>query len=124
MNWRFAFGFIPVPVFYVAWGWLIGGFTPCVCIFMLPIYRTDEGLHRHELLHAEQAWKMLLLPYALLYLLWPAFRLKMEIAGYREQFKWPSANGGPPLTPAEAARFLATDYRLGITEDEARALLG
>lgn len=114
-----AFGWIPVPVFYVNWSWLIGGFTPCVCIFMLERYRTDVGLHQHELLHAEQAYKMLLVFYALAYILSRRFRLDVEIAGYKRQMQYPSSNNGPAITIDQAAQYLSQDYHLDITVDDA-----
>ena len=118
MKWLFAFGWIPVPVFYVS-KLFAGGFSPLVCIFIQSKYRTDEGLHIHELNHIEQAYKMFLLPFGFMYLVSKDFRLKVEIDSYKKQI----AFYGPGQSIEFAVRILATDYGLGKTEKEIRELL-
>lgn len=123
MKLLFAFGIIPVPVFYVNWSWMIGDVSPLVCIFILKKYRENVGLHRHALMHIEHAYCFGLLPFALLYLLCRSFRLKEEVAGYQMQMKYPGADGLNPLTIEEAAKYLSENYRLRITTEEAMLLL-
>jgi len=119
MKLLFAFGWLPVPVFYVK-HLFAGGFTPLVMIFIKDKYRTDEGLHRHELYHVEQAYKLLLVPFALLYLFSVKFRFKVELAAYRVQMLYLSSNGGPSLSREQAVSFLYRDYGLHMTEADIR----
>ncbi|MDP1907312.1 MAG: hypothetical protein Q8K85_03350 [Hyphomicrobium sp.] len=118
MRWVRAFGWLPVPVFYVR-GLFAGGFAPLVLILIDEKYRADEGLHQHELEHIEQAYRLLLLPHALLYVLFRRYRLRSEVAAYRRQI----AAYGAGASIEFAVRHLVEGYRLGITAEEARALL-
>ena len=115
MKTLFAFGFIPVPVFYVS-RWFANGFSPLVCIVIEKVFANDDALHRHELLHIEQAYKTGLLPHALLYLLSARYRQWAEVAAYKVSIQY-------GLKPELAARFLSTNYRLNISQSEALALL-
>lgn len=123
MSWLFAFGWLPVPVIYVGWlPFKAEGFTPLVLVLIVHARRGDRGLHQHELEHAEQAWRGLLLVHALLYLLWPRYRLRAELAAYRRQIRYLRA-AGSAVNVGFFARRLVTHYRLRITEDQARELL-
>jgi hypothetical protein len=127
MKLLYAFGFIPVPAFFANWSWLIGGFTwpmpPWPLIILLEKYRTDEGLHHHEIYHVERALKMGLLPWAFLWLVSESFRMREEVAGYRVQFKYPSSNGGPPISVDKAVDLLLRNYHLSYKPDELRMML-
>ena len=118
MTWRKGFGWIPVPVIYVS-DLFTGGFAPLVLIMIDEKYRSDEGLHVHELEHIEQAYRLLLLPHALLYFLSRRYRLWSEVAAYRRQIAFYGASASIEF----AVRHLVERYRLGITEDEARVRL-
>lgn len=115
MKLLFAFGFIPVPVFYVS-RLFADGFSPLVCIFIKNVCRGDEGLHQHELEHIRQAYKTLLLPHALLYLLWGPYRQWAEVEAYKVSIAY-------GMSVDLAARYLSTNYRLGVSLAEARELL-
>jgi len=120
VRWLFAFGWIPVPVFYVRWlPFGAGGVSWIVAIFILEKYRADEGLHQHELTHARQAWRLLLVGHALLYLFYAPYRQWAEVEAYRVQI----AVYGPGRSIDFAVKALATKYQLGISEDGASALL-
>lgn len=84
-------------------------------ILIRPEFRGDDGLHAHEEVHWQQIICTLGLFYPL-YLLSKKYRLKVEVAAYREQLTY----GGDAEYFAE---LLATRYRLGITKDEARHAL-
>ena len=80
-------------------------------IFIRPRSRGDEGLLAHEQVHVRQ-WKrnpFMFVPY----LLSKKARLKYEAEAYAEQAKH------HPDRMAAFARALATQYRLGISEDDA-----
>jgi hypothetical protein len=125
MKLVFAFGWWPVPVFYLPrlWG-TVGGFAPLLCILLLEKYRDtsqvdNRAILEHELEHIEQTLKGLLIVHALLYLLVPRYRLWAEVRAYRRQIAC-----YPAGTPVDfAARALATKYRLKISEEGARSLL-
>jgi hypothetical protein len=114
-----AFGWLPIPVFYVE---DLGGFAGKgfgFWILVLEQYRTDRGLHEHELEHCEQALLTLLVGHKLLYWLSRRYRLLAEVQAYRRQI----AAYGAGASIEFAVQFLATRYDLQITEAEARRLL-
>ena len=115
MKLLFAFGWIPVPVFYVK-RLFADGFSPLVFVLIKEKSRSDEALHQHELEHIKQAYRLALLPYAILYLLSKRYRLWAEVKAYRVQIK-------AGLRLDSAAWYLSKNYRLGITQDEAKAYL-
>ncbi len=112
-------------------------------IRILEKYRHDYGIYRHELTHVKQwaAWSLLcpvialvlyqigridlmglagipLTAHSLLYLAVPRYKLWAEVQAYREQAKH-YADDRRPLF----AKFIAQNYDLPITEDEALLLL-
>jgi len=116
-------------------------------ILIKPKYKDDKGLHVHELTHVKQ-WLVVtllsfvtilagyfylpldlpveylaLLPvsiavHGLLYKFIPAYRLWSEVQCYTKQAEYYSAD----LTPT-FAKFIANDYDLDISEEEALELL-
>lgn len=120
MKWLWAFGWIPVPVFYTDLIEPWGGKQILFFILLRPKYKgLDAGIHMHELEHVEQAWRLLLIFHSLAYLLIRKYRLWAEVKAYRRQI----AVYGPEASIEFAVSALANKYNLGITEDEARALL-
>lgn len=120
MAMLFAFGWVPVPVFYVPWlPFKAGGIGLLVCILLLERHRADAALHEHELEHVEQAWRGLLVIHGVLYLVWPPYRLWAEVCAYRRQI----ARMGPGASIDFAVKLLTTRYRLRLTEAEARRYL-
>jgi hypothetical protein len=84
-------------------------------ILIRPEYKGNEGLKAHEEVHWQQAWTSLFLFYPL-YLFSKSYRLKVEVAAYREQLTY---GGDPKLL----ASFLTNRYGLNINYDEALLLL-
>lgn len=95
----------------------VAGRTQGPVIRILERSKNDRGLYEHELLHAKQWWFTLGL-HSFLYLLIPAYRLWSEVQAYKEQAKW-YADDRRPLF----AFFIATRYRLNITQAKALELL-
>lgn len=124
MKWLKAFGWIPVPVFYTEnMDEKFGGMMRIIVIpmiFIRPKYRdTDLGIHMHELEHAEQAWRHLLLFHALLYWLSDRYRLWAEVVAYRRQIAC-----YPEGTSIDfAVNALTSKYDLDVTVERARNLL-
>lgn len=82
-------------------------------IFIRPKYRNDYGLLQHELMHVRQGLRMLLYRFE-------KYRLQLELEAYREQLRWSIDKA------ADAdifAGYLAENYGLSISKDEARRLL-
>ncbi|MGQ0710350.1 MAG: hypothetical protein ACT4NV_11440 [Rhodoferax sp.] len=136
MNW-------PHLTIYTALPAGVGGEArgPLVCI--RTEYRTDQGIHAHELEHVRQWWTLGLLAaviiaalpsaahfaplglvaHSLAYALWPRYRLWAEVQAYRVQMRHPDATGGYLTLEAAAERLASPRYRLGITPADARRLL-
>ena len=124
LAFRCVFGFIPVPIFYVAsLAAGRGGESRGPIVRILDRYRApcDEGLHQHELEHVRQFWRLPVL-HSVLYAFRRSYRLACEAAAYRVQMNHPNGRGGA-LALEDAAWYLANDYRLGITVEEARAAI-
>lgn len=119
MTWLRAFGWLPVPVFYVKDLGGFGGKSYGLFVLILEAYRNDRGLHVHELAHVEQALLGLLVFHALLYKFSRGYRLWAEVEAYRRQI----AAYGPGASIEFAVRFLTWKYDLRIAEEKARALL-
>lgn len=99
--------------------WIFKGFaafTVYPFIFVRPEKAEDTALIAHELVHYQEQRKSLVLPWLVLYLLWPMFRLKAEVRAYQRQI----ALGGIGIQ--EAAKMLES-YRLNITQEEAEIAL-
>ena len=87
-------------------------------VVIRPSYKHDKGLLEHELFHSKQAYKLLLLPYMLLYKFSECFRLKQEVEAYRVQLRFSPGN------VVLFSRFIATRYNiLRITSVSALKLL-
>ncbi len=99
--------FIPVPHAACARG---------PFIFIRPEHKDDEGLRAHEQTHVDQFWSLPII-HGLLYLLSKKYRLRCEVAAYREQLKF-----SPESAPA-FARLLSRNYNLDVTEAAALELL-
>ena len=96
------------------------GYSLGPIILIRPSHQWDRGLHKHELVHARQWWRGLGIGHALRYWLSRSYRLRAEVEAYREQLRWDSS---PALAAKLFARFLADKYDLGITFEQALALL-
>lgn len=94
-----------------------GGFTFGPLILIRPAYRGDRGLLEHERVHVAQFWRTLG-TMGIGYLLSKRYRLRCEVEAYREQARWYVTDRRPLF-----ARFLVDKYDLGVTYDEALALL-
>lgn len=125
MKWRRVFGWLPVPIIRVPrlWGG-IDSFTPLVLILLVERCWDDEPLIANELTHVEQAYRGLLLIYAVRYLFDREFRLSVELDAYRRQID-AHATPGERAAMLERAAYLLTlpVYRFGIDESTARLLL-
>jgi hypothetical protein len=108
-------------------------------VFIRPKYKDDKGILAHEELHVQQ-WAacclLFLIPFsavgyatgihfelASLFMFWaiyliPSFRLRVEVAAYREQAKYYPDDRMPLF-----AGFIATRYGLKVTEAKALKLL-
>lgn len=95
----------------------VGGQQRGPFIFIRPKYRDDEGIFRHEYEHIKQAWATLFIGHALLYLFCRVYRQWAEVRAYRVQMQY-----GLPLDDA-ALRLTSNRYNLGISLEEARAVL-
>lgn len=86
-------------------------------IFIRPKCKKDEGLYQHEMEHVKQ-WVFTLTLHSLLYLLVPRYTLWSEVRAYSVQAAYYEEDRRPRF-----ARFIAENYGLKITEDEALAAL-
>jgi hypothetical protein len=84
--------------------------------FMRPKYKEDTGLQKHEAVHVSQFWHNPL--FGLWYLFSKKYRAKYEAEAYKEQLKWYTDDRTNMF-----AQFLVDKYNLGITLEEAKALL-
>lgn len=125
MKWRSVFRMIPVPVFYterMPQG--IGGQAfpfsgPFVRIRML--YKTDEGIHRHELAHVEVFWASLGL---IIFLrLFKRVRIWNEARAYHRQTLYRDRHGNFLTLEVAAARLAGPAYNFGISQVKARELI-
>lgn len=96
------------------------GYSYGPIVAIRPACRGDRGLLEHEFVHARQWWRGLGVIHAARYWLSRAYRLRAEVEAYREQLRWCAS---PDLAAKQFARFLVDKYDLGVTYDEALALL-
>lgn len=94
------------------------GYSYGPIVAIRPACRGDRGLLEHEFVHARQWWRGLGVIHAARYWLSRAYRLRVEVEAYREQARWYVTDRRPLF-----ARFLAEEYDLGITFEQALALL-
>jgi len=106
-----------VKVFYTRW--VKGGMAPLFCILINPKYRDDAGLMAHERHHIAQQRRDGRARWLWRYLTSRDWRLRYEVEAYRVQI----AFYGPGRPIDWAARYLAKDYGLGITTEQAREAL-
>lgn len=92
------------------------GETKAWFIKIRPSYKDDAGLLEHEKIHVKQYWRTLGF-HALFYALSKAYRLRSEVEAYKKQLELSPSNG------AKFAQFIATKYRLNVTQEEAYDLL-
>jgi len=93
------------------------GITIAPFIFIVPNQADDKALVAHETVHYKEQLKWLVIPWWITYLVSRTFRKNAEIRAYKVQI----ALGG--CTVQQAARWLSTNYMLGISQQEAEALL-
>jgi hypothetical protein len=93
-----------------------GAVTYGPLIFIRPSRANDVGIYKHELVHVEQFWRNPF--FGLSYLFSKEARLWYELEAYREQLKWYDDDRSTTF-----ARFMATKYKLDITEQQALNLL-
>ncbi len=86
-------------------------------ILIRPSHKDDTGLLEHEKVHVRQFWSTLGL-FGIPYLLSKKYRLKYELAAYKEQLKYYATDKRSLF-----AHYLATKYNLNITQEEALKLL-
>lgn len=89
MTIRFVYGILPALVIYTER--LPEGFGGCanaMIVRIRPKYEGDEGLLQHELTHVKQAYRLLILFHALLYLFCDSYRLRAEVEAYRKQLEY------------------------------------
>jgi len=94
-----------------------GGIIYGPIILIRPKYRDDIGLLEHEREHVRQWWRGWGVGYWLRYTFSHKWRLRYELEGYRVQLLY------SPQHKSKFAYFLATNYRLTITWEEAFDLL-
>lgn len=91
------------------------GYTIGPLVLIRPGYKADVGLHAHEAVHVAQFWSNPLM--GLFYMFSKKARLRYEVEAFRAQLN---------LSPGREQRFagfLATNYGLELSTDEALALL-
>lgn len=134
--------FIPFPVIMIFTNKFLSNWMGALSfgpfILMRPKHESDRGLHVHELEHSKHWWATFLIGlvayllthqiiflslgiggYGIAYKLSKKFRLLVEAHCYREQI----AHYPPERNVMWAANHLATNYSLGITQDDARDIL-
>lgn len=101
-----------LPKLFNAWGLTVAPF-----IFIAPEQADNKPLIAHEMVHYREQLKWLVLPWWIAYLISRKFRLNAEVRAYKVQV----AQGG--CTVEQAAYWLSSNYRLGISQREAEELL-
>ena len=93
------------------------GFTPCQSLVLIhKEHIGNNALVKHELTHVAQMKATGTVKWWLLYLFSPLFRQSAEVEAYKVQIQY-------GMLLSEAAQFLSTRYRLGITYQQAEKLL-
>ena len=100
----------------------VGGYAKAWFIRIRPRYKDDKGIHAHELKHVEYWWKYGIIG-RLLYKFSKTYRLNEEVECYKEQLKYAPATGNPEHYRDMYAGFIADDYNLDISKEEALLLL-
>ncbi len=81
-------------------------------IFIRPLFRDDKALIAHERQHMRDQFRFAVIGYFLLFKFSWQFRLWAELRGHLAQI----AAGG--ISADEAARRIASEYRIPLTEQE------
>jgi hypothetical protein len=110
MKIKFVDGILPALVVYTKR--VPKGSAGCAngpVIRILPSHKNDEGLLQHELIHVQQAYRLLFIFHALLYYFNDSYRLQAEVEAYRKQLEY-----SPDKTYSANlfARFICEDYNL------------
>lgn len=123
MSWLRAFGWWPVPVFYLPWLFGKGGIAwGLVFVVIRSDLRNDSGVHLHELEHVEQAYRGWLLIHALRYVFSRSYRARAEAAAYHVQVCTYPTHQQEAVTRWAADRMVA-DYGLAIDHGQAMKLI-
>jgi hypothetical protein len=86
-------------------------------VFVRPEHKNDLGLIAHEKVHVRQ-WFCTLMLHPLLYLISDKYKLNSEVEAYKEQLKhYPKSTQENNLILFSG--YLANNYNLNITQDEA-----
>lgn len=93
------------------------GLTIAPFVFIVPEHIYDAPLIAHEMIHYQEQKRWFVLPWWIAYLLSRTFRKDAEVRAYKTQIHL----GGCSIE--QAARWLSTNYFLGITQQEAEELL-
>ncbi len=121
----------------------VGGDAHGPVVRIRPKYRSDEGIHRHELEHVQQWWVVSLVSvvllavvfgmsmmvlsaigvHSLLYMLVRPYRQWAEVRAYRIQMRYPNASGVPLSLDSAALRLTNVRYKFGLTVEQAKQLL-
>ena len=121
MKFTFVYGMLPALVCYtdhVPEG--SAGCANAMIVRIRPGYRDDVGLLQHELTHVKQAYRLLFLFHALLYLLDDSYRLHAEVEAYGKQLEYSSDKN------ADAARFaesICNKYNLHVDQTSVENML-
>ena len=91
------------------------GSTIWFIILIRPKYRSDVGLLEHERIHVKQFWRTLGL-FSILYFINAKYRYKSELEAYKVQL---THSTNRTASANKFAVFLATKYRLKITQERA-----
>lgn len=92
-----------------------GAITLGFIVLIRPKYKSDIGLIEHEKIHIEQ-WKRTFGLFWILYC-FKKWRLKYEVEAYKVQLKY------SPNDIDLFSYYLSHNYRLSITQEEAKRLL-
>ena len=103
--------------------WRLAGTQRGFIVSLRPEYRGDEGLLAHELVHIGQAWRLLMIGHALLYLFNRRYKLWAEVQAYREQMRHPDRKGNYMDLDSAVRRLRSPRYGFDLTEVQARAAL-
>ena len=99
-----------------------GGYAKAWLIRIRPRYKDDKGIHAHEICHVSQFWKFGIFHLGL-YMWNKAYRLKCEVAAYREQLKYTPAKSNPGYYRDVYAGLIADNYGLDVSKGEVLKLL-
>ena len=122
MKIKFVYGILPAFVFYTERVPIaVAGRANAFVVRIRPSYAGDEGILQHELTHVKQAYRLLLIGHAMLYIFSKRYRYAAEVEAYKAQLRhsvlWDSDRN-------RFAEFICTRYRLDVSFWETYTLLG